>query len=361
MIDGDRDRLAQVIGNLLSNAIKYSPAGGAVRVHVELEGDRAVLMVNDQGMGIDEADRERVFEKFFRSSEASARIAGTGLGLAVAREIVETHGGRDPRAVGAGCRLDVLDRAAAEAHRGNRDALGRVRRRASSVARAAPPRRRARPPACSGPGTSPLPSWKRRHAASGLPAPRAQAGDALEVGHERDRAACGRRRAGSRRSRSAPPRPAAARAARRGRARRRTGSGTRCRSRANSGMLPLPCAVDDRDRLLVGVVAERREDERATRASPCVPRRASPRARGRSRRARRRAPRPSGTPASAAAPPAAGASCRCGRRGARARARRAGRRRGRPASASSRAPGCGRGSRAVRSSRCRWRCAGGLR
>jgi signal transduction histidine kinase len=93
VIDGDRDRLAQVIGNLLSNAIKYSPAGGAVRVHVELEGDRAVLMVNDQGMGIDEADRERVFEKFFRSSEASARIAGTGLGLAVAREIVETHGG----------------------------------------------------------------------------------------------------------------------------------------------------------------------------------------------------------------------------------------------------------------------------
>jgi len=93
VIDGDRDRLAQVIGNLLSNAIKYSPAGGVVRVHVELEGDRAVLMVNDQGMGIDEADRERVFEKFFRSSEASARIAGTGLGLAVAREIVETHGG----------------------------------------------------------------------------------------------------------------------------------------------------------------------------------------------------------------------------------------------------------------------------
>ena len=93
VIDGDRDRLAQVIGNLLSNAIKYSPAGGIVRVHVELEGERAVLMVNDQGMGIDAEDRERVFEKFFRSSEASARISGTGLGLAVAREIVETHGG----------------------------------------------------------------------------------------------------------------------------------------------------------------------------------------------------------------------------------------------------------------------------
>jgi len=93
VIDGDRDRLAQVIGNLLSNAIKYSPAGGTVRVHIELDGDRVVLFVNDQGMGIDEEDREHVFEKFFRSSEASARISGTGLGLAVAREIVETHGG----------------------------------------------------------------------------------------------------------------------------------------------------------------------------------------------------------------------------------------------------------------------------
>src|SRR4029079_15839499 len=51
------------------------------------------LFVNDQGMGIDEEDREHVFGKFFRSSEASARISGTGLGLAVAREIVETHGG----------------------------------------------------------------------------------------------------------------------------------------------------------------------------------------------------------------------------------------------------------------------------
>jgi signal transduction histidine kinase len=93
VIDGDRDRLAQVIGNLLSNAIKYSPEGGTVRVQMEVDGDHAVLMVNDQGMGIDEEDREHVFEKFFRSSEASARISGTGLGLAVAREIVETHGG----------------------------------------------------------------------------------------------------------------------------------------------------------------------------------------------------------------------------------------------------------------------------
>ena len=120
VVDGDRDRLAQVIGNLLSNAIKYSPAGGAVRVHVELEGDRAVLMVNDQGMGIDEEDRERVFEKFFRSSEASARDRGhRPRARRRARDRRDARR-RDPGAVGAGCRLDVLDRAAAEAHRGNR-------------------------------------------------------------------------------------------------------------------------------------------------------------------------------------------------------------------------------------------------
>lgn len=93
IVDGDRDRLAQVIGNLLSNAIKYSPKGGRVRVHVEREADHGVLMVNDEGIGIGEDDQGRVFEKFFRSADAASQISGTGLGLAVAREIVESHGG----------------------------------------------------------------------------------------------------------------------------------------------------------------------------------------------------------------------------------------------------------------------------
>jgi signal transduction histidine kinase len=93
VVDGDRDRLAQVIGNLLSNAIKYSPAGGPVRVDVGAEGGHAVLTVHDEGLGIARSDLARVFEKFFRSPAAASRIPGTGLGLAVAREIVETHGG----------------------------------------------------------------------------------------------------------------------------------------------------------------------------------------------------------------------------------------------------------------------------
>jgi signal transduction histidine kinase len=93
VVDGDRDRLAQVVGNLYSNAIKYSPAGGQIRVELRGNGDRVTLSVEDEGMGIAPEDQERVFDKFFRSAEAASAIGGTGLGLAVAREIVETHGG----------------------------------------------------------------------------------------------------------------------------------------------------------------------------------------------------------------------------------------------------------------------------
>jgi two-component system sensor histidine kinase VicK len=93
LVDGDRDRLAQVIGNLFSNAIKYSPAGGLISVQLRPQNGEVVLTVQDEGMGIAPDDQERVFDKFFRTAEASSAIGGTGLGLAVAREIVETHGG----------------------------------------------------------------------------------------------------------------------------------------------------------------------------------------------------------------------------------------------------------------------------
>jgi signal transduction histidine kinase len=93
MVDGDRDRLAQVIGNLFSNAIKYSPAGGTIHVQLQARHDGVLLAVQDEGMGIAPEDQEHVFDKFFRTAEAASAIGGTGLGLAVAREIVETHGG----------------------------------------------------------------------------------------------------------------------------------------------------------------------------------------------------------------------------------------------------------------------------
>jgi signal transduction histidine kinase len=94
VVYGDRDRLAQVIGNLLSNAIKYSPEGGAVDVSASLVGDEAWIWVRDEGLGIPTDHQQRIFTKFFRGDVGRERgISGTGLGLVLARQIVEAHGG----------------------------------------------------------------------------------------------------------------------------------------------------------------------------------------------------------------------------------------------------------------------------
>lgn len=94
LVDGERDRLSQVVSNLISNAIKYSPRGGEVRVR-GLPADGSVrVTVEDAGLGIASAEQHRVFTRFFRAQGQDRRaIAGTGLGLALAREIVEAHGG----------------------------------------------------------------------------------------------------------------------------------------------------------------------------------------------------------------------------------------------------------------------------
>jgi signal transduction histidine kinase len=91
---GDHDRLAQVLGNLLSNAIKYSPDGGVIEVTAEVRDERAVISIRDDGIGIPVDQQRQVFSKFFRG-EAGRQlgIAGTGLGLALSRQIVEAHGG----------------------------------------------------------------------------------------------------------------------------------------------------------------------------------------------------------------------------------------------------------------------------
>ncbi len=93
VVDGDRDRLSQVVGNLLSNAIKYSPPDGEVRVRVRPQGGNAVVSVSDDGIGISAQDAPRIFEKFFRATDAAATVGGTGLGLAVAQDIVVSHEG----------------------------------------------------------------------------------------------------------------------------------------------------------------------------------------------------------------------------------------------------------------------------
>ena len=91
---GDHERLVQLVGNLLSNALKFTPAGGTVTVRIYPDGDTVVLEVADTGIGIPEGEQDRLFQRFFRSSTATAQaIPGTGLGLVISRAIVEAHGG----------------------------------------------------------------------------------------------------------------------------------------------------------------------------------------------------------------------------------------------------------------------------
>lgn len=94
VVRADRNRLAQVVANLLGNAIKYSPEGGTVEVEAAVRNGDVRVSVRDEGIGISEADRPRIFTKFFRGSKGLGGIGGMGLGLAVSREIVEAHGGR---------------------------------------------------------------------------------------------------------------------------------------------------------------------------------------------------------------------------------------------------------------------------
>ena len=89
----DGARLQRVLDNLLSNAVKYSPQGGEVILGVRREGDHATLAVRDQGIGIPGAEMHRLFERFYRGRNVVGRMAGTGIGLAGARRIVEQHGG----------------------------------------------------------------------------------------------------------------------------------------------------------------------------------------------------------------------------------------------------------------------------
>ncbi|CAO3434417.1 sensor histidine kinase [Azospirillum doebereinerae] len=91
-VPGDRDLLAVVFSNLVENAVKYSPGGGHVRLGLSRENDLALVRVEDEGIGVNATDRPRIFDKYFRASNA-AGTAGAGLGLHLARRIVEAHGG----------------------------------------------------------------------------------------------------------------------------------------------------------------------------------------------------------------------------------------------------------------------------
>ncbi len=90
----DPVRLAQLVDNLLSNAIKFTPPPGRVHVRVSAGPDRLFLSVSDTGIGIPAKERARLFERFFRTTEARRRaVPGTGLGLTIVKAIVHAHGG----------------------------------------------------------------------------------------------------------------------------------------------------------------------------------------------------------------------------------------------------------------------------
>jgi two-component system, chemotaxis family, CheB/CheR fusion protein len=93
-VDGDALRLAQVVSNLVGNAAKYTPEGGRIVVRAEVFHDEVVLTVEDNGIGMDPAEIDRMFDLFSQASGAVNRSnGGLGIGLALARNIVELHGG----------------------------------------------------------------------------------------------------------------------------------------------------------------------------------------------------------------------------------------------------------------------------
>jgi two-component system phosphate regulon sensor histidine kinase PhoR len=107
-VRGDAGRLRDVLQNLLDNAVQYTPAGGHIVASAERGGDEIVFTVADNGIGIPQAEQERIFERFYRVDEGRSReVGGTGLGLSIARHIAEAHGGRVwvESAIGQGSRF----------------------------------------------------------------------------------------------------------------------------------------------------------------------------------------------------------------------------------------------------------------
>jgi signal transduction histidine kinase len=94
-VRADRNRVIQVLLNLLSNAYRYTPAGGTITIAVHALEDEVQVDVADTGIGIPAKDQESIFERFYRADHPVVRQqAGTGLGLPIARSLIEMHGGR---------------------------------------------------------------------------------------------------------------------------------------------------------------------------------------------------------------------------------------------------------------------------
>ena len=132
MIEVDRQRLGQVLRNLLANALTYTPPGGAIRLGAWRSGEHVTIEVADTGSGIEPEHLPNVFERFYRADPSRTRATGgTGIGLAVVKQLVEAHGGAVAvsSAPGAGSRFSfTLPRAAVEPAADSIGAACRARR-----------------------------------------------------------------------------------------------------------------------------------------------------------------------------------------------------------------------------------------
>lgn len=109
-VDVDPTLIRRAIGNILTNAAVHNPPGTHIRVRVARESDRALVLVADDGIGMDPATLDRLFDRYYRGTSTDAGSDGTGLGMALARQVIETHGGTieavsDP---GAGTTITVV-------------------------------------------------------------------------------------------------------------------------------------------------------------------------------------------------------------------------------------------------------------
>jgi two-component system, OmpR family, sensor histidine kinase BaeS len=93
MVEADRERIAQVLANLVSNALRYTPEGGVITLSAEAADDRVLLRVSDTGPGIEPEHLPFVFRRFYRADDARPANGESGLGLAIAKSLVEAHGG----------------------------------------------------------------------------------------------------------------------------------------------------------------------------------------------------------------------------------------------------------------------------
>jgi signal transduction histidine kinase len=94
-VEADRQKLHLVLANLLSNAVKFTPEGGRIQVEVETRENEVWVSVRDTGIGIPPREQERIFDRFYQAEPSlTRRFEGMGLGLSIAKGMVELHGGR---------------------------------------------------------------------------------------------------------------------------------------------------------------------------------------------------------------------------------------------------------------------------